>query len=547
VIGKVCRRGSDVRRLLGYLFLEGQAGDRGLASDHQDAHVVAGYQDTGLLQPPRRPNGRFDVSRLAGLLTAPVIAGNVGMDTRPVYHLAISAAKTDRLLSDTEWADIAEEYLHRIGLAPRGDDEATRWVAVRHAPDRMHVVATLVRQDGRRVFPRQDFVRSREASRVIEERYGLTTTAPVGGTSTPETTRAEWRKHRQDSDRRKAERRPTPAGPDRQVLRSRVQDAACRSPSWEAFIDRLGVDGVLVRPRFSTQHAGEITGYAVALRPVGRDLDEDRRLVWFGGGKLSPDLTLPRLRQRWQEDTIGDGSGRRPDEHKAQRPATESADRLPIGRLPHLTDSERQDMWMAAQRAVHNAHHALEAATVTRGAANPHAALAEAMAAAMGASDVLHAVSRLIEGKRGGLLRDAAEDYDRASRPARDRVPAATPVGRALRTAARRMLTAGIARNRDTRQLLQLMTQLAGLAETVARLRETQQQAARASAARRAAEELLNHVVVIGAAQATSSGRGHAAYFPRGLTVDRVVPAWLPAPTPATAAHPGRLGAPRTR
>jgi hypothetical protein len=240
MIGKVCRRGTDVRRLLGYLFLEGQAGERGLASEHRDAHVVAGYQDAGLLQPPRRPDGKFDVDRLAGLLNAPVLAGGVGKDARPVYHLAISAAKTDRQLSDREWADIAGEYLHRIGLAPRGDDEAVRWVAVRHAPDHIHVVATLVRQDGRRVFPRQDFLRSREASREVEDRYGLTTTASVGGTSTPETTRAEWRKHRQETDRRQAQGRPAPAGPDRQVLRGRVQDAACTARSWEEFTERLG-------------------------------------------------------------------------------------------------------------------------------------------------------------------------------------------------------------------------------------------------------------------------------------------------------------------
>jgi hypothetical protein len=546
VIGKVCRRGVDVRRLLGYLFLEGQAGDRGLASDHSDAHVVAGYQDAGLLQPPRRPDGRFDVDRLAGLLNAPVLAGGVGRDTRPVYHLAISAAKTDRLLSDREWSDIAQEYLHRIRLAPRGEDEAVRWVAVRHAPDHIHVVATLVRQDGRRVFPRQDFLRSREASREVEDRYGLTTTAPVGGISTPETTRAEWRKHRQDSDRRYAQGRPAPPGPDRQVLRARVQDAACASGSWEEFTERLGGDGVLVRPRVSTVNAGEITGYAVALRTVGRDLDEDRKPVWFGGGKLAPDLTLPRLRQRWAEDA-SDRSGRRPDEHDARRPATESAGRLRSGRLPHLTDSERQDLWLAAHRAVQDAQRALQAATITRGAANPHTTQAEAMAAAMGASDVLHAVSRLIEGKRGGPLRDAAEDYDRASRPPRGRIPAATPTSRALRTAARGMRTAGIAKNRDTRQLLQLMTQLAGLADTVARLRETQRQAARASAARQAAEQLLHHVIVVGAAQATGTGQNRAAYFPQALKADHFMPGRAPAPARAAAAHPSRGHAPRGR
>jgi hypothetical protein len=546
VIGKVCRRGTDVRRLLGYLFLEGQAGERGLASDHHDAHVVAGYQDTGLLQPPRRPDGKFDVDRLGGLLNAPILAGGVGKDTRPVYHLAISAAKTDRLLSDREWADIAQDYLHRIGLAPRGDDEAVRWVAVRHASDHIHVVATLVRQDGRRVFPRQDFLRSREASRAVEDRYGLTTTAPVGGTSTPETTRVEWRKHRQDVDRRHAQGRPAPARPDRQVLRARVLDAACTARSWEEFTERLGGEGVLVRPRFSTVNPGEITGYAVALRLVGRDLDEDRQPVWFGGGKLAPDLTLPRLRQRWQQDTTDDGS-LRPDEHPVQRPATDSAERLRGGRLPSLTDGERQDLWLAAQRAVQEAQHALEAATVTRGAGRDSSAQAEAMAAAMGASDVLHAVSRLVEGKRGGPLRDAAEHYDRASRPPRARVPAATPASRALRAAARRMRTAGIAKNRDSRQLLQLVTQLANLAETVARLRETQQQAARASAARQAAEQLRNHVSIVSAAPATGTGHDRAAYFPHDLTVDHVVPGRPPAPTRPTAADPNRRQAPRGR
>lgn len=278
-----------MRRLLGYLFLEGQAGDRGLASDHSDARVVAGYQAPVGLQPPRRPDGRFEVGRLAGVLNAPVVAGNVGKQAQPVYHLAISAAQTDRLLTDAEWADIAGEYVHRIGLAPRGDDEAVRWVAVRHAVDHVHVVATLVRQDGRRVFPRQDYLRSRDASRALEDRHGLTTTAPAGGTTTPETTRAEWRKHRHETERRRRQGRPAPAGPDREVLRARIRDALAGAGTWEEFTGRLSADGVLVRPRYSTTNPGEVTGYSVALRPVGRDAVEDRQPVWYGGGKLAPD------------------------------------------------------------------------------------------------------------------------------------------------------------------------------------------------------------------------------------------------------------------
>jgi hypothetical protein len=164
VIGKVCRRGSDTRRLLGYLFTEGLAGERGLDSAHVDARVIAGYQPVDTLQPERRPNGRADVSRLAALLDAPVRAGGVGKDVKATYHLAMSAAPTDRLLTDAEWADVAELYVDRLGLAKRGDDQAVRWVAVRHADNHVHVVATLVQQDGRRVFPHHDFYRAREAS-----------------------------------------------------------------------------------------------------------------------------------------------------------------------------------------------------------------------------------------------------------------------------------------------------------------------------------------------------------------------------------------------
>jgi hypothetical protein len=38
--------------------------------------------------------------------------------------------------------------MDRVDLAPAGDEEAVRWVAVRHADDHIHIVATLARADG---------------------------------------------------------------------------------------------------------------------------------------------------------------------------------------------------------------------------------------------------------------------------------------------------------------------------------------------------------------------------------------------------------------
>jgi hypothetical protein len=128
------------------------------------------------------------------------------------------------------------------------------------------------------------------------------------------------------------------------------------------------------------------------------------------------------------------------------------------------------------------------------------------MAAAMGASDVLHAVSRLVEGKRGGPLREAAEHYDRASRPRRGRVAPATAASHSLRTAARGVLTAGVARRQDNRHLLKLMNQLANLADAVAPLRDAERQAARARLARHAAEQLLSQVVGVAPPAAGAAG-----------------------------------------
>jgi hypothetical protein len=39
------------------------------------------------------------------------------------------------MLSDAEWGRLARDVMDRTGLAPRGqDDDAVRWVAVRHFP-----------------------------------------------------------------------------------------------------------------------------------------------------------------------------------------------------------------------------------------------------------------------------------------------------------------------------------------------------------------------------------------------------------------------------
>ena len=491
MIGSVLPRGRDVGGLLRYLFREGRAGEHGLAADHAAPRLIAAWDsDLTRLEPGRTAAGRRDVRALAAALAAPVTAAAVDPATKPVYHLAIAAAKDpatgqllDKLLTDGQWADIAAEYMHQIGLAKRGDEQAVRWVAVRHADDHVHVVATLARQDGRRVFPRNDHYRAREASLTVEARYDLIRTSPAGRTSPRPPSRGETRKHQSIVDARLRAGRPAPPAPDRLVLRHLVRAAAAGSSGWEDFTERLRQSGVQLRPRMSERDPGQITGYAVAL-PGHSDSGQ---AIWFGGGKLAPDLTLPQLQRRWGGHELnahpaeaGNASGRRP------RSGAQSAAGQPQSTTDRfgLTREERQRLWQAAQDAATRAA-AQITATVEHGA-DPRLAGDAAWAAA----DLLAVVAQLTERRAGGPYTDAARAFEHAGRDQRRTGHVRTPAGRRLRTTTTALSAVRVALPSEARQLLQLTQRLIALVDAVARLRQTQAYAAQAAAARAAAERL---------------------------------------------------------
>ena len=279
MIGKVLR-GTDARRLLYYLYGPGKA------NEHTDPHLVAGFADPAELEPERRPSGAPDLRRLAGLLAQPLAALAGPGYGKPVWHCSVRAAPEDRVLSDAEWAQVAAEIMHRTGLAPEGDDLGVRWVAVRHAADHIHIVATLARQDGTRPKVWNDFYRVREACQEAERRFGLRRTAPGDRTAARRATRAESEQ---------AARRGW-GEPPRATLRREVCTAAAGAATEQEFFARLRQAGVLVRLRHSVTNPGEVTGYAVGLP---QHTARDGGVIWYGGGKLAPDLTLPKLRARW--------------------------------------------------------------------------------------------------------------------------------------------------------------------------------------------------------------------------------------------------------
>ena len=182
MIGKVIR-GRNAARLLYYLYAPGKA------NEHTDPHLVAGFGDPAELEPERRRDGARDLRRLAGLLAQPLALITGSRDEKPVWHCSVRAAPEDRMLSDAEWARVAAAVMDRTGLAPRGDETGVRWVAVRHAADHIHIVATLARQDGIRPRTWNDFYRVRDTCQEAERRFGLRSTAPADRTASPTSTR----------------------------------------------------------------------------------------------------------------------------------------------------------------------------------------------------------------------------------------------------------------------------------------------------------------------------------------------------------------------
>ncbi len=364
-----------------------------------------------------------------------------------MWHASIRNHATDRTLTDQQWAHIAAEMVAAVDLAPHGDPHAVRWVAIRHADDHIHIVATLVRQDGNTVWAWNERLKAQAAARDLEQRYGLYQLGPADRTA---------HRHPRAAEQNKTARQGHTEIP-RDRLRREVRATAAAATDEAKFFTRLQAAGVLVRVRHSTVNPDEVTGYAVGL-PDHHTAAGDT--VWYGGGRLASDLTLPQLRRRWRSGSTVASDAARP------RPGT------------HRRATTFRQATEATRRAAEDLAHAgvdHDAASTT----------------AYSAADVLVSTARSFEGRRGGPLTDAAEIFDRAARERHRR-----PLGRSRRASELRSLARLIAvmgrltGDNDTAAALQLVLQLSMLADNLADLREAQDRLHQARAARRAADKL---------------------------------------------------------
>ncbi|MFD0272381.1 relaxase/mobilization nuclease domain-containing protein [Kitasatospora sp. NPDC127111] len=275
--------GARTRGLLSYLFGPGRR------DEHSDPHIVAAFAMPGLPDPGRAPLDQHHqlLDQLADYLDQPVRAREMRTGKpvpQHVWHCPVRTAPGDRYLTDAEWAEVARRIVNATGIAPDGDDKGCRWIAVRHADDHIHIMATTVREDGRRPRNKRDGRRAQAECRKIEKELGLRQLNPGDGTAAPMPTSAEQAKAQRAGHEQTA----------KEWLREQAQAVAAAVRDEQEYFSTLTALGIHIRYRIGPE-TGDVLGYSLA-RPG--DVNAQGEPVYFGGSKLSPDLSINRLRER---------------------------------------------------------------------------------------------------------------------------------------------------------------------------------------------------------------------------------------------------------
>lgn len=208
-----------------------------------------------------------------------------------VWHCSLSLRAEEGELGDETWGRIATAFMTKMGFTADGSGRSpARWVAVRHGlstggNDHVHIVASAVRDDGTKVDLWRDEKRSQRAAGELEHEFGLQVLeSRHSRVGTRGLTRAEL----------PTTPELTAQEPARWRLERVVRACAVASREEGEFVRRLRQENLIVLPRYAHGDTSVVMGYAVAEPTRSR-----RRLVYYGGGRLASDLTLPVLRNEW--------------------------------------------------------------------------------------------------------------------------------------------------------------------------------------------------------------------------------------------------------
>ncbi|MDI2036847.1 relaxase/mobilization nuclease domain-containing protein [Paenarthrobacter nitroguajacolicus] len=274
--------------------------DMGTELDHQKA-VALGYE----LDHPNRIYGR-------------------GSTRHHIWHASLSLDAGAGVKDDAFWEGVVREFLTEMKFeGVDGDDY--RWVAVRHGlstngNDHVHIAVSMVSESGKRWATDKDWPRASAACRDIEKRHGLRLLNQ--GVKSPGYAEGELhalarrrayalheKQRAQDAlmvpwkflDRTAREyliEAQMPEVQPRYELAMKLRAAIAGARSEAEFVRRARGNSMLIRPRYAEGGETAVVGYSVALKPVHGETP-----IWYGGGRLGGDLSLPSLRAAWPEQS----------------------------------------------------------------------------------------------------------------------------------------------------------------------------------------------------------------------------------------------------
>ncbi|WP_156393613.1 relaxase/mobilization nuclease domain-containing protein [Nocardioides sp. Root140] len=213
-----------------------------------------------------------------------------------VWHCSLSLRASEGPLSDQKWDAVARDFMDKMGFTEAAGKAPCRWVAIHHGTsaagnDHIHIAASMVREDGTRWEGRfRDFRTAQQVARELEVKHGL---ERVEGREQGTAARGEQRAETERAARSGA----TSTVP--KELAHRIRSAAVASTGEAEWIRRLRDSGVVVKPFYAKGTTDVVAGYRAAVKGGAGE-----KLVFYGGGKLGKDLSLPRLREGWAAPSI---------------------------------------------------------------------------------------------------------------------------------------------------------------------------------------------------------------------------------------------------
>lgn len=305
-------RGGRMAGLMNYLVGPGRA------NEHDNQRLVAGDDRVTFAYAPGAELSEYDAFEVAEILDAPrKIMGTevsrpvyardeesgafledehgkkirVGSMDAHVWHCSLAVDAGHGKVSDEQWEKIAHSFVEKMGFVDPDGAKSSRWAAVHHGAskngnDHIHVVVSMVREDGSKASTHNDFHRAQVACRELEVEYGLP--------------RLESQEHgkglagEKPAERARAERGSN-ALSDKFELRRRLRAALSTANSAEEYVRHAQDLGVRVAPSFKPGSMSEVRGYRVSLGERG----SDDKTIWYAPSKLDSTLAWNDIHARY--------------------------------------------------------------------------------------------------------------------------------------------------------------------------------------------------------------------------------------------------------